>query len=191
MNRNYPYCLKNKQRNFGNSGAAVRQREAKTPRYSLPVTTENCHGLQGSTVVRLKGGCPSVFSRLHSELAALSGAGVAVEIVPGVSSVLAAPLAAGENLQSQPHAPAVPVLTWHIMFATMHARHVALIIMCCQSVGVWHHSCGFYVYTAWTLPWLLSFFHSWTSPEVHSQASCREVSFAVGVPHVAPQAPAS
>lgn len=51
---------------------------------------------QGRRVVRLKGGCPSVFGRLHSELAALGAAGVTVEIVPGVSSALAAPLAAGE-----------------------------------------------------------------------------------------------
>lgn len=50
---------------------------------------------QGKTVVRLKGGCPAVFSRLHSELAALGAAGVRVEVVPGVSSALAAPLAAG------------------------------------------------------------------------------------------------
>ncbi|KAL4457422.1 hypothetical protein ABPG75_012287 [Micractinium tetrahymenae] len=49
----------------------------------------------GRTLVRLKGGCPSVFSRVHSELAALRAAGIAYEVVPGVSSALAAPLAAG------------------------------------------------------------------------------------------------
>lgn len=70
--------------------------------------------LKGSTVVRLKGGCPSVFSRLHSELAALSGAGVAVEIVPGVSSVLAAPLAAGFPL-THPH------LSQGFLVASAHA----------------------------------------------------------------------
>ena len=47
-------------------------------------------------MVRLKGGCVSVFSRVSSELAALRAAGVEVELVPGVSSVLAAPLLAGE-----------------------------------------------------------------------------------------------
>ncbi|GAB4820885.1 hypothetical protein N2152v2_007931 [Parachlorella kessleri] len=50
---------------------------------------------QGKRVVRLKGGCPSVFARLHSELEALTRAGIPVEVVPGVSSALAAPLAAG------------------------------------------------------------------------------------------------
>ena len=48
-------------------------------------------------MVRLKGGCPSVFSRCSSEIAALSQAGITTELVPGVSSVLAAPLLAGEH----------------------------------------------------------------------------------------------
>ena len=51
--------------------------------------------LQGKQVVRLKGGCPSVFSRCSSELHALAAAGCAAELVPGVSSALAAPLFAG------------------------------------------------------------------------------------------------
>lgn len=46
-------------------------------------------------VVRLKGGCPSVFARVSSELQALRRAAITVNIVPGVSSTLAAPLAAG------------------------------------------------------------------------------------------------
>lgn len=51
--------------------------------------------MQGRRVVRLKGGCPSVFARVGSELRALAAAGVPVELVPGVSSALAAPLLAG------------------------------------------------------------------------------------------------
>lgn len=50
---------------------------------------------QGRRVVRLKGGCPSVFSRVSSELRALAAAGIAAELVPGVSSAIAAPLLAG------------------------------------------------------------------------------------------------
>ncbi|GIL71084.1 hypothetical protein Vretimale_17839 [Volvox reticuliferus] len=50
---------------------------------------------EGRNVVRLKGGCPSVFSRLASEMAALQVAGIPYELVPGVSSALAAPLFAG------------------------------------------------------------------------------------------------
>jgi uroporphyrin-III C-methyltransferase len=46
------------------------------------------------TTVRLKGGCPSVFGRTSQEMRALRAAGVSFELVPGVSSALAGPLAA-------------------------------------------------------------------------------------------------
>src|SRR5581483_1406304 len=49
----------------------------------------------GKCVVRLKGGDPYVFGRGGEEVAELAGAGVAFEVVPGVTSSIAGPSFAG------------------------------------------------------------------------------------------------
>ncbi len=48
------------------------------------------HARAANVVVRLKGGDPSVFGRLEEELEAMAAAGIACEVVPGVTSALAA-----------------------------------------------------------------------------------------------------
>jgi len=65
------------------------------------VTQEQIHRMMiraaqaGSRVVRLKGGDPFVFGRGGEEALALARAGIAFEVVPGVSSSVAAPALAG------------------------------------------------------------------------------------------------
>ena len=49
-------------------------------------------------VVRLHSGDPTVYGALHEQLVALRAAGVAVEVVPGVNSALAAAAALGVEL---------------------------------------------------------------------------------------------
>ena len=56
------------------------------------------HAGDVAVVVRLKGGDPSVFGRLEEELEALAQAGIACEVVPGVTAALAAAAAAQRPL---------------------------------------------------------------------------------------------
>jgi len=52
-------------------------------------------GVAGKRVVRLKGGDPCIFGRAQEERLALERAGISYEIIPGVSSLSAAPASAG------------------------------------------------------------------------------------------------
>jgi uroporphyrin-III C-methyltransferase len=71
------------------------------------------HGRTGACVVRLKGGDPYVFGRGGEEAEELHAAGVAFEVVPGISSALAAPMAAGVPVTMRHHALAFTVVTGH------------------------------------------------------------------------------
>src|SRR5262245_55797798 len=71
------------------------------------------HARAGRQVVRLKNGDPMLFGRGAEEASALREAGVAFEIVPGVSSALAAPAYAGIPLTHRDHASLVTIATGH------------------------------------------------------------------------------
>jgi len=68
----------------------------------------------GSVVVRLKGGDPYVFGRGGEELLACVGAGVPVSVVPGVSSSVAAPAAAGIPVTHRGVAHEFTVVSGHL-----------------------------------------------------------------------------
>ncbi|MTV26311.1 uroporphyrinogen-III C-methyltransferase [Nitriliruptoraceae bacterium ZYF776] len=67
----------------------------------------------GRAVVRLKGGDPFVFGRGGEEAIACHEAGVDVEVVPGVTSAVAAPAAAGIPVTHRGLASAVAFVTGH------------------------------------------------------------------------------
>jgi uroporphyrinogen III methyltransferase/synthase len=64
-------------------------------------------------VVRLKGGDPYIFGRGGEEAEALAEAGIPFEVVPGVSSIVAAPNYAGIPLTHREHCSSFTVFTGH------------------------------------------------------------------------------
>ncbi len=81
-------------------------------------------GRSGRRVVRLKGGDPLLFGRGGEEALALREAGIAFEIVPGVSAALAAPAYAGIPVTHRGLAAGVTILTGHEMEGKAEAGRI-------------------------------------------------------------------
>ncbi len=85
------------------------------------------HAREGRIVVRLKGGDPFIYGRGSEEAMACRAAGVPCEVVPGVTSAIAAPMAGGIPLLHRHLAGSVIVLHGRIEGVGAHTacwRHV-------------------------------------------------------------------
>src|SRR6516162_3311496 len=68
---------------------------------------------EGKQVVRLKGGDPFVFGRGAEEALSIADAGIAFEIVPGITSAIAGPAYAGIPMTHRAHNSHVTFFTGH------------------------------------------------------------------------------
>lgn len=80
------------------------------------------HAIAGGRIVRLKSGDSGLFGRLEEEIAALREAGIAFEIVPGVSAACAAAAAAEIPLTRRSSARRVQFVTGHDVTGTLPAE---------------------------------------------------------------------
>ena len=83
------------------------------------------HASAGRQVVRLKGGDPYMLGRGGEEVAACREAGIAVEVVPGVSSAFAVPAAAGIPVTHRGLSRQVTVLSGHDALDGADWQHLA------------------------------------------------------------------
>lgn len=79
----------------------------------------------GQNVVRLKGGDPYVFGRGSEELAACTAAGIPVQVIPGISSAIAVPSAAGIPVTLRGVSHSFTVVSGHAPLTDAEHLHLA------------------------------------------------------------------
>ncbi len=92
------------------------------------------HARQGRQVVRLKGGDPFIFGRGGEELATLRAAGIAVEVVPGITAAAGCAAAAGFPLTQRHVADSVCLATAHFADGEDHINWAALAADPCRTL---------------------------------------------------------
>jgi uroporphyrinogen III methyltransferase / synthase len=97
-------CLKLK---VGKRGGQVSTSQAKINQLLV------AYCLEGKKIVRLKSGDPLIFGRANEEIVALQAAGCDFELIPGISSALAAPLLANIPLTDKNSSHCFVVLSGH------------------------------------------------------------------------------
>lgn len=83
------------------------------------------HALAGSHVVRLKGGDPYVLGRGSEEVLACHRLGIPVEVIPGVSSAIAVPAAAGIPLTHRGVSRIFTVVSGHAPLSAEELLHLS------------------------------------------------------------------
>jgi uroporphyrin-III C-methyltransferase len=83
------------------------------------------HALTGARVVRLKGGDPYVFGRGGEEVIACRAAGIDVTVIPGVTSAISVPAAAGIPLTHRGISRLFTVVSGHAPLSPAELEHLA------------------------------------------------------------------
>ena len=106
--------------------------QASTPQSKINQLL-SAYCLQGQVVVRLKGGDPFIFGRSRGEIEALQESGCDFEVIPGISSALAAPLLANIPLTDKDLSSCFAVLSAHqpesLDWSALARLHTLVILM--------------------------------------------------------------
>jgi len=97
----------------------------------------------GETVVRLKGGDPYVFGRGSEEVLAARAAGIPVRVVPGITSAVSVPAAAGIPVTHREVSRLFTVVSGHVPLTASECEHLAGLggtVVVLMGIGTMHQT---------------------------------------------------